>query len=171
MNSELNIEIFLISRPCDIATFQRVTLLNPSISFHAVHCLEHFSRYFETRLKIQFYLPGIVICSRFSTENYFESGFLSQSKLQEKDSRYVTIPELYVEKRKTVQNCNCAHHTVSLNRIWLIDEMNPGNDYYPSPDLYLGNQKAQKIEKFHQPFWRFLRFFLELRQNYSFWGR
>ena len=39
--------------------------------------------------------------------------------------------------------------TVSLNRIWLIDEMNPGNDYYSSPDLYLGNQKAQKIEKFH----------------------
>ena len=29
--------------------------------------------------------------------------------------------------------------TVSLNRIWSIDEMNPGNDYYSSPDLYLGN--------------------------------
>ena len=135
MNSELNIEIFLISRPCDIATFQRVTLLNPSISFHAVNCLEHFSRYFETRLKIQFYLPGIVICSRFSTENYFESGFLSQSKLQEKDSRYVTIPELYVEKRKTVQNCNCAHQfsrylffclqyvcmLCILNTVWKLD--------------------------------------------------
>ena len=39
--------------------------------------------------------------------------------------------------------------TVSLSRVWLIDEMNPGNDYYSSPDLYMGNQKAQKIEKFN----------------------
>ena len=39
--------------------------------------------------------------------------------------------------------------TVSLSRVWLNDEMNPGNDYYSSPDLQVGNQKAQKIEKFN----------------------
>ena len=39
--------------------------------------------------------------------------------------------------------------TVSLSRVWLIDEMNPGNDSYSSPDLYMGYQKAPKIEKFN----------------------
>ena len=39
--------------------------------------------------------------------------------------------------------------TVSLSRVWSIDEMNLGNDYHSSPDLYMGNQKAQKIEKFN----------------------
>ena len=37
---------------------------------------------------------------------------------------------------------------MSLSRVWLIDEMNPGNDYYSSPDQYMGNQMAPKIEKF-----------------------
>ena len=42
--------------------------------------------------------------------------------------------------------------TVSLSRIWFIDEMNPGNGYYSSPDPYLGNQMAPKIEKSTEPF-------------------
>ena len=52
--------------------------------------------------------------------------------------------------------------TVSLNRIWENEKMNQANGYHPSPDPYVGNQKAPKIEKFHEPFWRFLRFFLAL---------
>ena len=47
--------------------------------------------------------------------------------------------------------------TVSLSRIWFIDEMNPGNDYYSSPDQYLGNQMVPKIENSTEPFWRKLR--------------
>ena len=69
------------------------------------------------------------------------------------------LERIYVKSILTNARFQC---TVSLNRVWLIDEMNPGNDYYSSPDLYVGNQKAQKIEKFHEPFLRFLRFFLEL---------
>ena len=47
--------------------------------------------------------------------------------------------------------------TVSLSRIWFIDEMNPGNDYYSSPDQHMGNQKAPKIEKSIGLIWRKLR--------------
>ena len=52
--------------------------------------------------------------------------------------------------------------TVSLSRIWFIDEMNPGNGYYSSPDPYLGNQMAPKIEKSTEPFWRKLRLKYEI---------
>ena len=57
--------------------------------------------------------------------------------------------------------------TVSLSRVWFIDEMNPGNDYYSSSDQHMGNQKAPKIEKFTEPFWRKLGFFLVLTIKYS----
>ena len=60
--------------------------------------------------------------------------------------------------------------TVSLSRIWLNEKMNQGNGYHSSPDPYVGNQKAPKIEKFHELIWRTLRFFLALSINYSFWG-
>ena len=60
--------------------------------------------------------------------------------------------------------------TVSLNRIWENEKMNQANGYHPSPDPYVGNQKALKIEKFHELIWRTLRFFLALSINYSFWG-
>ena len=46
---------------------------------------------------------------------------------------------------------------MSLSRVWFIDEMNPDNDYYSSPDQHMGNQKAPKIEIFTEPFWRKLR--------------
>ena len=52
--------------------------------------------------------------------------------------------------------------TVSLSRIWFIDEMNPGNGYYSSPDPYLGKQMAPKIEKSTEPFWRKLRLKYEI---------
>ena len=53
--------------------------------------------------------------------------------------------------------------TVSLSRVWLNDEMNPGNDYYSSPDQYMGNQKAQKIEKSTGLIWRKLRLKYEMQ--------
>ena len=53
--------------------------------------------------------------------------------------------------------------TVSLNRIWLSDEMNPGNDYYPSLDQYLGNQMVPKIEKSTGLIWRKLRLKYEMQ--------
>ena len=53
--------------------------------------------------------------------------------------------------------------TVSLSRIWFIDEMNPGNGYYSSPDPYLGKQMAPKIEKSTEPFWRKLRLKYEIQ--------
>ena len=60
--------------------------------------------------------------------------------------------------------------TVGLNRIWENEKMNQANGYHSSPDPYVGNQKAPKIEKFHELIWRTLRFFLALSINYSFWG-
>ena len=53
--------------------------------------------------------------------------------------------------------------TVSLSRIWFIDEMNPGNGYYFSLDPYLGYQMAPKIEKSTEPFWRKLRLKYEIQ--------
>ena len=47
--------------------------------------------------------------------------------------------------------------------MWFIDEMNPGNDYYSSPDQYLGNQMVPKIEKSTEPFWRKLRLKYEIQ--------
>ena len=60
--------------------------------------------------------------------------------------------------------------TVSLNRIWENEKMNQANGYHSSPDPYVGNQKAPKIEKFHELIWRKLRFFLALRISYSLLG-
>ena len=57
--------------------------------------------------------------------------------------------------------------TVSLSRVWFIDEMNPGSDYYPSPDQHMGNQMAPKIEKFIGLIWRKIGFFLALNIKYS----
>ena len=58
--------------------------------------------------------------------------------------------------------------TVSLSRVWLNDEMNPGNDYYSSPDQHMGNQKAPKIEKSIGLIWRKMGFFLALFTKYSY---
>ena len=52
--------------------------------------------------------------------------------------------------------------TVSLSRIWFIDEMNPGNGYYSSPDPYLSIQMAPNLEKSTGPFWRKLRLKYEM---------
>ena len=54
------------------------------------------------------------------------------------------------------------HITVSLSRIWFIDEMNLGNGYYSSPDPCLGNQMLPKIENSTEPFWRKLRLKYEI---------
>ena len=45
--------------------------------------------------------------------------------------------------------------------------MNQANGYWSSPDPYVGNQKAPKIEKFHELIWRKLRFFLAICINNS----
>ena len=65
-------------------------------------------------------------------------------------------------KPKTSQKEVKKQPTVSLSRIWFIDEMNPGNGYYSSPDPYLGKQMAPKIGKSTEPFWRKLRLKYEI---------
>ena len=66
-----------------------------------------------------------------------------------------TSNELVSSKQSQgTSSCVCilySNHvvTVSLSRVWFIDEMNPGNDYYSSPDQHMGNQKAPKIEIFN----------------------
>ena len=86
------------------------------------------------------------------------------------------LPPLLFARTPTVYQCQSyhwlfwlknyqppeMHATVSLSRIWFIDEMNPGNGYYSSPDPYLGKQMAPKIEKSTEPFWRKLRLKYEI---------
>ena len=78
------------------------------------------------------------------------------------------------EANSTIENdakCNicdkvftakCKVDTVSLSRIWSNEKMNQVNGYWSSPDHYWGNQMAQKIEIFNDPFLRKLRLKYEI---------
>ena len=68
----------------------------------------------------------------------------------------------HIPFNKTLFKYALLNSTVSLSHIWLIDEMNQGNGYYSSPDPYLGNLMAPKIEKILGLIWRKLRLKYEI---------